>query len=252
MTGLDANALMEQLCHELDDECTVAFGWREFRPALGPRVAASQYAHGLLYTLLRFALDGSWILRDKYSVGEESLIMGYLKAFMGKKPDTYHMLNAVSFFSLFAKETQPALRPEIFHVYGPSFSGVSNARSLAALASLVAHNGTWKGRQVIDRDVMDVAWERLPRKMDECLRTTSDFTKGGFGSPTSHQISLRGDIFMGWGGAGGSIVQANRAGIAFSYVPNTMQIGLRSQRAVPLIKAVVDTVQQHQQGLRDD
>ena len=48
---------------------------------------------------------------------------------------------------------------------------------------------------------------------------------------------------MGWGGAGGSMVQASRAGIAFSYVPNTLQLNLRSTRAFPLIQAVLAVAQ---------
>ena len=58
VTGSDVNTLMQQLCHQLDDECTVVWGWRKFRPELASRVAHSQYAHGPLYAMLRYWLDG--------------------------------------------------------------------------------------------------------------------------------------------------------------------------------------------------
>jgi len=120
------------------------------------------------------------------------------------------------------------------------------------LAALVSNNGTWKGRQIIDPDVLDLAWSGLQVKRDLTLHSEVYFTKGGFGVPGLHKMQFRDHMFMGWGGAGGSIIQANRAGVAFAYVPNTMQVSLRSRRAYPLIEAILKTASEHSKSLRDD
>ncbi|KAJ3215573.1 hypothetical protein HDU67_000231 [Dinochytrium kinnereticum] len=118
-------------------------------------------------------------------------------------------------------------RREMWANEGPSFSGMSNARSLAKMAALLANKGEFGGVRLFSEETADRALRPLDEQMDAVVRRNLTFT------------------WIGWGGVGGSLVYWNpEHNIAFSYVPNSMGMAtMGDQRSLRLLKAFVTSFQ---------
>ncbi|KAJ3100904.1 hypothetical protein HDU97_001844 [Phlyctochytrium planicorne] len=113
-------------------------------------------------------------------------------------------------------------RREMWANEGPSFSGMSNARSLAKMAALLANRGELGGVRIFSEETAQRAFQPLDEQMDVVVRRNLTFTVGGWGYrvkfPACPEIE-----WIGWGGVGGSLVYWNPdLKISFSYVPNSM------------------------------
>ncbi|PKK80552.1 beta-lactamase/transpeptidase-like protein [Rhizophagus irregularis] len=128
---------------------------------------------------------------------------------------------------------------------GPSYNGVTNSRSMAKLAAILANKGE-KPRLMSDK-TYDLIATRLEPTFDTVLQEIITPSVGGFG-----YFRLKGleDVeFLGWGGSGGSIFLWNQElKIGFSYVMNAFHTALLGDdRSLALLRKVVDIVKQQQQ-----
>jgi CubicO group peptidase (beta-lactamase class C family) len=72
-------------------------------------------------------------------------------------------------------------RPEIWRSEGPSYGGLSNARSLAKIAAAMANMGNLGDVELMSRKTADVAFEPLDTQLDAVVRRNITFTRGGWG-----------------------------------------------------------------------
>lgn len=152
---------------------------------------------------------------------------------------------------------------------GPSYNGVTNSRSMAKLAAIMANKGEslpivtstptdelpldfqqnslLKEPRLISDKTYDLIATRLEPTFDSVLQEIITPSVGGFG-----YFRLKGleDVeFLGWGGSGGSIFLWNQElKIGFSYVMNAFHTALLGDdRSLGLLRKVVDIVKQQQQ-----
>ncbi|KAJ3194563.1 H(+)-transporting V0 sector ATPase subunit a [Irineochytrium annulatum] len=113
-------------------------------------------------------------------------------------------------------------RRELWYSEGSSFGGISNARSLGRFAALLLNRGELEGVRLISEETADAAMQPLDRLWDVVVGRNVTFTRGGFGHGVRFPCCM--DVeWVGWGGAGGSLVYWNQElNISFSYVPNSM------------------------------
>jgi hypothetical protein len=157
---------------------------------------------------------------------------------------------------------------------GPSYNGVTNSRSMAKLAAIMANKGNslplktlnqeeisfdnlplelqqnslLQEPQLISNSTYDLIATRLEPVFDNVLQETITPSVGGFG-----YFRLEGleDVeFLGWGGSGGSLFLWNQElKIGFSYVMNAFHTALLGdKRSLALLKQIVDVVKQQQQN----
>ncbi|KAJ3201713.1 hypothetical protein HDU67_001110 [Dinochytrium kinnereticum] len=101
----------------------------------------------------------------------------------------------------------------------PSFSGMTNARTLARLAAFLAANGTLDGKTLISKETLETATVPLGPVMDAIIQRKIDFVTAGWGR--LHNFITPNLTWIGWAGAGGSMIWWNTEhNIAFSYVMN--------------------------------
>ncbi|KAJ3117925.1 hypothetical protein HDU96_004829 [Phlyctochytrium bullatum] len=113
-------------------------------------------------------------------------------------------------------------RRELWANEGPSFSGMSNARSLAKLAALLANRGELGDVKLFSEETAARAFTPLDEQMDTVVGRRLTFTMGGWGYRVKFPCCPDFE-WIGWGGVGGSLVYWNpEHRIAFSYVPNSM------------------------------
>jgi CubicO group peptidase (beta-lactamase class C family) len=106
----------------------------------------------------------------------------------------------------------------------PSANGLGNARSLAQLASIMAMNGTLNNYQVMSPATVDLALTELGYVVD----SVNDLAiRWGFGfGLNSDEFECPSDDSLHWGGAGGSVLIADRKSrTSFGYAMNYMWPG---------------------------
>ncbi|RIA95979.1 beta-lactamase/transpeptidase-like protein [Glomus cerebriforme] len=151
---------------------------------------------------------------------------------------------------------------------GPSYNGVTNSRSMAKLAAIMANKGKsiplltststdelslnvqqnslLEEPQLISNNTYDLIATRLEPIFDSVLQETITPSVGGFG-----YFRLKGleDVeFLGWGGSGGSMFLWNQElKIGFAYAMNAFHTALLGdERSLKLLRQVVDIVKQQQ------
>src|SRR5262245_38166180 len=106
----------------------------------------------------------------------------------------------------------------------------------------MSNGGCLHGKSLLSPETHAQATALLAPEYDRVLHEVIQLTQGGFGCfqlPGIEQYP-----FLGWGGAGGSVMLWNeQLQIGFSYVMNAMGLSLSAdRRSIGLLKAVVDTV----------
>lgn len=222
-----------ELCAQSSDPtCEWVIGYAKNRPDLRPRVQKAKYKHPLVGVAL-FFLDGKLGFVDALSDVEEHVwgtLLGLKDGLFGKTVPSF-----------FLKEFAPANTDSHHSFQASSTASVSNAHSLAALASQVMSNGN-----VISEDVKREAWSEPIARLEESLLCNLSLTRGGFGWATARSQSyfIGDEQFRGWTGAGGSLVlMAPPADVTFAYVPNVMQPQVfKIDRQADLVQAFVQDV----------
>lgn len=131
-------------------------------------------------------------------------------------------------------------RKEIWYSEGPSYGGITNAKSLARFAALIANEGSFGLARLISARAIRESLELLPWMPDAVVSRNVTFSLGGWGMDLKFPGT---DLeWIGWGGVGGSMVFFNReTKISFSYVMNSMTLsGIGDQRSFALISKLVD------------
>ncbi len=106
----------------------------------------------------------------------------------------------------------------------PSANGLGNGRSLAQLASIMAMNGTVNGYEVFSPATVDLALTETGYAQDAIEDVKVRFGSG-FGL-NSAEFECPSDESMHWGGAGGSVLIADRKSqTSFGYAMNFMWPG---------------------------
>ncbi|KAJ1569224.1 hypothetical protein HK096_003816 [Nowakowskiella sp. JEL0078] len=150
-------------------------------------------------------------------------------------------------------------RKEIWRSEGPSYAGITNAPSLARLAALMANHGTLDSKVLISAATVQKALVPLPASLDAVVVRNVTYATGGWG----YDVTFPGinEKWVGWGGAGGSMVWWNwdpennneendksdgklklrtKPKIAFSYVQNSVGFtSLGDNRSWRLVKALM-------------
>ncbi|KAJ3114407.1 hypothetical protein HDU96_002119 [Phlyctochytrium bullatum] len=157
---------------------------------------------------------------------------------LGVEPIPPHMMKAYLETNSFAHkvlfkslQTKPGMWPEtynderLWHSENPSFSGITNARTLARLAAFMANNGSLDGKTLISHETLDRAMEPYSGpEMDIITGRVHNLSNAGWGR--FENFLAPNATWVGWAGAGGSIIMWNREhNMAFSYVMNFCHYG---------------------------
>ncbi|KAJ3182784.1 hypothetical protein HK101_009883 [Irineochytrium annulatum] len=130
----------------------------------------------------------------------------------------------------------------IWEAEGPSFGGITNAKTLARFAAFMANNGTLDGQTLISKTAFQKAHEQLPETLDAVMHRMITFTGSGFG--VMKDVFTPNFTWTGWAGAGGSMIWWNTEyNVAFSYVMNFCHVDSVGDRrshaiAAELVKVV--------------
>jgi CubicO group peptidase (beta-lactamase class C family) len=119
----------------------------------------------------------------------------------------------------------------------PSVSGFGNARSVAAVQSVLANGGTSQGVRLLSEAGCAVAQQEQYRGVDHIIGASMRYGMG-------YGIS---DTGCFWGGWGGSMVMADlRARLSIAYVMNRMsdRPGLGDHRALGIVIAAYEGLEQ--------
>ncbi|TPX32746.1 hypothetical protein SmJEL517_g04210 [Synchytrium microbalum] len=126
-------------------------------------------------------------------------------------------------------------RREVWASEGPSYGGITNAKSLARLAAVMANGGSFDGFTLIkNHSTMRSTEIPLPRLPDVVLHRNLTFATGGWALdvrfPEAEDIGWGKKLVLfpchTWAGAGGSMIWWNQERrIAFSYVMNSAEFG---------------------------
>ncbi|KAJ3012465.1 hypothetical protein HKX48_006265 [Thoreauomyces humboldtii] len=134
-------------------------------------------------------------------------------------------------------------KKEIWSGESPSFGGITNAKSLSRLAAVMANSGVdpVTKKVIIPLQTLETALTPLPKLHDVVLDRVIPFLTGGWGE-VEHLIW--GEKWVGWAGAGGSMIWWNREeNLAFSYAMNAVKLqSLGDKRSWRLIQAFVEGV----------
>lgn len=137
---------------------------------------------------------------------------------------------------------------------GPSYNGITNSKSAAKLAAIMANRGkplsdpksnnnyTLTEPTLISTETYSLITKRLPTEHDEALHENITSTVGGFGSFRLEGLE---DVeFLGWGGSGGSVTLWNEElKIGFGFVMNAFHTSLLGdKRSLKMLREVVDVV----------
>ncbi|KAI8851648.1 beta-lactamase/transpeptidase-like protein [Chytridium lagenaria] len=93
-------------------------------------------------------------------------------------------------------------RREMWANEGPSFSGMSNAKSLAKMAALLANRGRFGDAVIFSEETARRALMPLDEQMDVVVRRKLTFTVGGWGYRVRFPCCPDME-WIGWGGVGG-------------------------------------------------
>ena len=133
-------------------------------------------------------------------------------------------------------------RRAMWEIEAPSFAGITNSRSLATFAALMANNGSFNGTRIISSETIERAKMELPWMQDTVFTRNITFNQGGWGVgfafPGSEHVK-----WIGWGGVGGSMVWWNpERNISFSYVMNSVSLsGIGDRRSWRLVSALINS-----------
>ncbi|KAI8928654.1 beta-lactamase/transpeptidase-like protein [Entophlyctis helioformis] len=220
---------------------------QEFMPALLgtefylalPKSLESRLSHLIAYPTLRTVAK----VITPASMQSEPLPSGFSKILFERQ--------SVSFKAIAGSQPKQIIpwphgynRRAIWGHEGPSYSGVTNAKSLAKFAALMANNGSFGGVQLISPEAVAHALEPMPWMSDAVVARNVTFARGGWGInvrfPGSEHVG-----WVGWGGVGGSMVWWNpEKRIAFSYVMNSLSLsGIGDRRSWRLIAELVKAVE---------
>ncbi|KAJ3087810.1 hypothetical protein HK102_010234 [Quaeritorhiza haematococci] len=140
-------------------------------------------------------------------------------------------------------------RREIWAAEGPSYGGITNARSMVRLANLMVNEGATDGIRLISAETVRRALVPLPTTLDAVVARNITFATGGWGLhmkiPSIPELE-----WIGWGGAGGSMAFWNpEHRIAFSYVMNSMAFTtMGDRRSWRIVRALVDAALAKKKG----
>jgi CubicO group peptidase (beta-lactamase class C family) len=123
--------------------------------------------------------------------------------------------------------------PETWMASLPAHGGIGSARGLAAIYSLLATDGSWKGKQIVPPTVLSWTGHRLANGHDRVLLMPTAFSAGFMmdplgpdGSPLQNRFGHN-PAARGHPGAGGSLAFADPdRRLAFAYVMNQMEQGV--------------------------
>ena len=130
---------------------------------------------------------------------------------------------------------------------GMSFNVNASARNMAKLAAFMANKGSFDGKQMISED----AWQKMHDNPTELLMDGSmptNFSQGGvnfyqFDGPEEEWGRNNQNGFVGWVGAGGSVLQWHpELKIGFGYNPythNHMENARRGGRLQAVVKQCI-------------
>jgi CubicO group peptidase (beta-lactamase class C family) len=130
-------------------------------------------------------------------------------------------------------------RREIWEAEGPSYGGITNAKSLARIAALMANLGELDNIRFISKEAILESLKPLPWMKDQVFSRNVTFSQGGLGI----ELQFPGSdlLWHGWGGVGGSMVFFNReTKISFAYVMNSMTLaGIGDNRSFRIIEQLI-------------
>ncbi|CAB4410815.1 unnamed protein product [Rhizophagus irregularis] len=137
---------------------------------------------------------------------------------------------------------------DMLKVEGPSYSGITNSRSMAKLAAIMANNGKPLPENegvepiLLNNDTLKKFLEEDSSESDISILEDITMSKGGIGI-----FRLKGidDYeFLGWGGSGGSLFLWNvELKIGFAYCMNAFHTALLGdERSLAMLKETVNTV----------
>ncbi|KAI8065852.1 beta-lactamase/transpeptidase-like protein [Gongronella butleri] len=130
---------------------------------------------------------------------------------------------------------------------GPSYSGYTNAYSIAKLAAMMANRGhaIVPGEpDMLNETTYVMAMQPMPLEYDVIIKRPMPILKGGFGFNEVQNINMvqavDGVVFNGWKGVGGSLFYWNEEyQIGFGYVTNAFRKDLPDNRSLSLLTEVV-------------
>ncbi|KAF7729777.1 iso-1-cytochrome c [Apophysomyces ossiformis] len=187
---------------------------RVARQTIGDHVKENFPAYGVEWNLTPFEDTYDERLVKLYRTPKLMRIVRLLHMLLHPTPENIQFLgmiwNARSFKGL--TNTSPdqleydqLIQPKLRRLEGPSYSGFTNARSVAKLGAIMANRG--RAIRPGEPDLLDEATYTLvtkpvPLEYDTFIRKPIPFLKGGFG--VLQHPTLDGVDFVGWSGAGGS------------------------------------------------
>lgn len=108
---------------------------------------------------------------------------------------------------------------DVWDVDLPAANGVTNARALSQIGSIVASMGAYRGQQILQPATVERAWQEEIYVNDYIFGAPVRYGLG-FGL-ASNELPLPWAHSMHWGGTGGSSVfMAPEVGASFAYTPN--------------------------------
>ncbi|KAJ3080850.1 hypothetical protein HK102_002772 [Quaeritorhiza haematococci] len=154
----------------------------------------------------------------------------------------------------------PYNNKKIWRVESPSFSGITNAKSLAKLGAIMANAGKLPNSdvQLLSREVIEDSHTKLRAMNDSVMKLPNlQFSRGGWGVfPDSFFVKSNGSApvegeveWFGWSGAGGSCLFWNPTrNVAFAYVMNAASLmPLGDTRSRRLLSALGEAVERYYQ-----
>ncbi|RHZ76025.1 hypothetical protein Glove_208g42 [Diversispora epigaea] len=217
----------------------------EFYHSINSKSLYSRVANIYTYPLVRIlakVLLPKWMISEPLHAVFDGMMeqgsIGY-KTFIETSPDR--------------SEPQDWNKLDMVRYEGPSYNGITNSKSIAKLAAMMANQGkslddsksknyTFLEPTLISAKTYSLITTRLPTEYDAALHENMTSTIGGFGCFRLEGIE---DVeFMGWGGSGGSLFLWNEElKIGFGYVMNAFHTSLLGdKRSLKMLREVVDVV----------
>ena len=123
----------------------------------------------------------------------------------------------------------------------PAGNGVTNARALASIGSILAGGGTAFGEKFLSAQTVSLAWQEQIYKRDRVFGTPVRYGLG-FGL-ASNEFPLPWPHSLHWGGRGGSsVIMFPEIRAALAYAPNKFYRGRGTYdaRGTPLREAAIE------------
>ena len=134
--------------------------------------------------------------------------------------------------------------PEFRAIPLSSATGASNAYSMAAVLGELAMGGG----AILSKEGLRNALESGGQHLDDFLGVPAAYAACGWGLDRFRVPEVEhGESFVGWGGAGGSVVQFNAAwapGVAFAYIPTKLESRTHKPNGLRLLKALALDLQE--------